>query len=108
MQDFKFPTREDLQGASNAIVRLQDAYKLKTSDVANGVLNGVNYFMKLTTNDCFELGYQSYANKELHFCSLWMIEAYLKYDSERDKDMDKNDIINYIRECSKDASELNN
>lgn len=44
-------------------MRLQDTYKLDTSSVARGELNGVQYSTKLTSNDCFELGRQSYHNK---------------------------------------------
>lgn len=44
-------------------MRLQDTYKLDTSSVARGELNGVQYSTKLTSNDCFELGRQSYVNK---------------------------------------------
>lgn len=106
MQDFKSPTSEDLQGASNAITRLQETYKLKTSDVANGVLNGVNYFTKLSTDDCFELGYQAYTSNNLYHCTLWMLEAYARYDLERDKGIDKNEIIKYIRECGRDEGEM--
>lgn len=59
----KFPTEEDLNGAAVALMRLQDTYKLDTSSVARGELNGVQYSTKLTSNDCFELGRQSYVNK---------------------------------------------
>jgi len=59
----KFPTDEDLNGAAVALMRLQDTYKLDTSSVARGELNGVQYSSKLTSNDCFELGRQSYQNK---------------------------------------------
>lgn len=41
--DLKFPTDEDLNGAAVALMRLQDTYKLDTSQVARGVLNGVQY-----------------------------------------------------------------
>lgn len=105
MQGYKFSTRVDLNGAATALTRLQETYKMKTSDVANGVLNGVNYFTKLTTSDCFELGYQSRSSYNWRYCGLWMLEAYAKYDPERDKEIDKNDIIKYIRECTGDESE---
>lgn len=37
---FKFPTVEDLNGASVALTRLQDTYLLDTSKMAEGELNG--------------------------------------------------------------------
>jgi Prolyl 4-Hydroxylase alpha-subunit, N-terminal region len=39
----KFPGPQDLQGAAVALTRLQDVYRLQTSDVSLGILNGVNY-----------------------------------------------------------------
>lgn len=39
----KFPTNDDLNGAANALVRLQVTYNLDTSSIARGVLNGVKY-----------------------------------------------------------------
>ena len=35
------PTYEDLQGSVNALLRLQDVYKLDTSDIAAGSVGGV-------------------------------------------------------------------
>lgn len=39
----KFPSDEDLNGAAIALIRLQDTYKLETSSIARGELNGVQY-----------------------------------------------------------------
>lgn len=39
----KFPTDEDLNGAAVALMRLQDTYKLDTTNVAQGVINGIHY-----------------------------------------------------------------
>ena len=36
------PTYEDLQGTVNALLRLQDTYKLDTSDIAKGSVGGVS------------------------------------------------------------------
>ena len=44
----KFPTDEDLNGAAVALMRLQDTYKLDTSAVARGLINGVQYSSALT------------------------------------------------------------
>lgn len=39
----KFPSDEDLNGAAVALMRLQDTYKLDTSSIARGELNGIQY-----------------------------------------------------------------
>lgn len=48
----KFPTDEDLNGAAVALMRLQDTYKLDTSAVARGLINGVQYSTALTGLHC--------------------------------------------------------
>ena len=47
---FKFPTNEDLNGAAVALTRLQDTYKLKTDELADGVLMGKKYSRQLSGN----------------------------------------------------------
>lgn len=39
----KFPTNDDLSGAAAALMRLQNTYKLDTSSLAKGILNGIQY-----------------------------------------------------------------
>ncbi len=36
----KFPTHEDLEGSAVALLRLQDTYKLKTDEIAEGKIQG--------------------------------------------------------------------
>lgn len=55
-EDLKFPTEEDLAGAANALIRLQDTYNLDTASLARGELNGVQYSTQMSSEDCFEVG----------------------------------------------------
>ncbi|BFF93068.1 prolyl 4-hydroxylase subunit alpha-1-like [Drosophila madeirensis] len=71
----KFPSDEDLNGAAVALLRLQDTYQLDTSSVARGKLNGIQYSTEMSSDDCFELGRQSYVNNDYHHTVLWMNEA---------------------------------
>ncbi|KAH8247641.1 hypothetical protein KR038_007567 [Drosophila bunnanda] len=71
----KFPSDEDLNGAAVALLRLQDTYQLDTSSVARGKLNGIQYSTEMSSDDCFELGRQSYVNHDYHHTVLWMNEA---------------------------------
>ena len=41
---------------------LQDTYNLRPGDISEGKLSGKSYGVHLTSNDCFELGRQSYNN----------------------------------------------
>ncbi|XP_054081774.1 prolyl 4-hydroxylase subunit alpha-1 [Zeugodacus cucurbitae] len=71
----KFPSDEDLNGAAVALMRLQDTYKLDTSSVARGMLNGIQYSTAMSSDDCFEMGRQSYVNHDYYHTVLWMNEA---------------------------------
>ena len=42
------PTDEDLEGAANALLRLQDTYALPTEKIAKGELQGVKESLMLT------------------------------------------------------------
>ena len=92
----KFPTDEDLNGAAVALMRLQDTYKLDTSAVARGLINGVQYSAALTAGDCFELGRQSYNNKDFYHTVQWMTEALQRYHEETNKTITKADILEYL------------
>lgn len=92
----KFPTDEDLNGAAVALMRLQDTYQLDTSSVARGELNGVQYSTQLSAGDCFELGRQSYHNKDYYHTVLWMTEAMERYHEEINKTITKSDILEYL------------
>lgn len=62
----KFPTEEDLTGAANALIRLQETYNLDTASLARGELNGVQYSTAMSSEDCFEIGRQMYNNRDYH------------------------------------------
>ncbi|XP_034243816.1 prolyl 4-hydroxylase subunit alpha-1 isoform X3 [Thrips palmi] len=92
----KFPTDEDLNGAAVALMRLQDTYKLDTSAVARGLINGIQYSTALTAGDCFELGRQSYNNKDFYHTVQWMTEALQRFNEEANKTITKADILEYL------------
>ncbi|XP_055380990.1 prolyl 4-hydroxylase subunit alpha-1-like [Condylostylus longicornis] len=80
----KFPSDEDLNGAAVALIRLQDTYRLDTSSVARGELNGIQYSTELSSDDCFELGRQAYKNGDYHHTILWMQEALDKIENDKE------------------------
>lgn len=97
-QFLKFPSDEDLNGAAVALMRLQDTYNLDTSSIARGELNGVQYSTEMTANDCFEMGRQSYLNKDYYHTALWMREAMdrLTSDTNHTTSTSKADILEYL------------
>jgi prolyl 4-hydroxylase len=48
----KFPEDDDLEGAAVGLLRLQDTYKLKTSDLANGFVGASSVGKGLNAHDC--------------------------------------------------------
>ncbi|XP_049773206.1 prolyl 4-hydroxylase subunit alpha-1 isoform X3 [Schistocerca cancellata] len=92
----KFPSDEDLNGAAVALMRLQDTYKLDTSSVARGELNGVQYSTEMSAGDCFELGRQSYNNGDFYHTVLWMQEALERLEEEYNKTAVRSDILEYL------------
>ncbi|CAH1154904.1 unnamed protein product [Phaedon cochleariae] len=95
-ETLKFPTDEDLNGAAVALTRLQDTYRLDTSSLARGELNGVKYSAELSAADCFELGRQSYNNGDYYHTQLWMREAEARLKREANETVDQSDILEYL------------
>ena len=101
-------------GAAEALLRLQDTYKLDTTSLADGMIlvrdmRGYNKQvgqtglvppetrMSLTANDCFELGRQAYVNQDYYHTVLWMQEALDRLDKERGvTDTDRVTILEYL------------
>lgn len=99
-------------GAAEALLRLQDTYKLDTTSLADGLIlvrdmRGINKVnsgvkppetgMRLTANDCFELGRQAYLNKDYYHTVLWMQEALHRLNGEKEvTDTDKATILEYL------------
>ncbi|KAI4458947.1 prolyl 4-hydroxylase alpha subunit [Holotrichia oblita] len=92
----KFPSDEDLNGAAMALARLQDTYKLDTSSLANGEINGVKCAAELTAADCFELGRQSYTNADHYHAQLWMMEADERLKREVNQTVERSEILEYL------------
>lgn len=56
--ELEFPTKDDLIGAIHGLIRLQKVYQLKTADLVNGIINGVDTGAKLSLHDVFTLGFE--------------------------------------------------
>lgn len=90
----KFPTEEDLFGAANALIRLQDTYNLDTSSLARGELNGVQYSTEMTSEDCFEIGRQMYNHRDYHHTIMWMKETINRLNNE--SRVTRSDVLEYL------------
>lgn len=89
-----FPTEEDLIGAANALIRLQDTYNLDTASLARGELNGVQYSTQMSSEDCFEIGRQMYNNRDYHHTIMWMTEAINRLNN--DSRLPRSELLEYL------------
>ncbi|XP_044263128.1 prolyl 4-hydroxylase subunit alpha-1-like [Tribolium madens] len=91
----KFPTNKDLNGAIVALTHLQDTYRLDTSSLARGKLNGVKYSSELSAADCFDLGIHFYKIADYYHTQLWMREADARLEREANETVNRSDILEY-------------
>ncbi|KAL7078512.1 hypothetical protein ACQ4LE_002658 [Meloidogyne hapla] len=92
----RFPTDEDLNGAAVGLLRLQDTYRLDTSDLANGIVKNVKIGKGMNAFDCFEIGRIAY-NEEDYFHSLvWMQEALDRVKREMPPSIAESEILEYL------------
>ena len=80
------------------MLRLQDTYQLKASDLVKGYIPGVRLTAsKMTLNDIFEVGRVAYVNKDMFYTMAWMNEALKKYMKQEDKEgVSKFDIMDHL------------
>ena len=70
------PSKKDLDGSADAIMRLQDTYLLSTKDIAAGDVLGAQASVKLDVADCYHIGRTAYFKQDYYHTVLWMREAY--------------------------------
>ncbi|CAK5065253.1 unnamed protein product [Meloidogyne enterolobii] len=58
---------DDLNGAIQGLLRLQDTYKLKTKDLANGIVEDININKQMDAKDCYEIGLAAYNEEVIIF-----------------------------------------
>lgn len=103
-----FPSGEDLSGAADALLRLQDTYKLDTATIAKGQIPvGFSHVrhsqpafitneLELSAGDCFELGRHSYTIGDHYHTILWMTEALQRISTEKAKTAEEAEILEYL------------
>uniref|UniRef100_A0A1I8PVM6 procollagen-proline 4-dioxygenase n=1 Tax=Stomoxys calcitrans TaxID=35570 RepID=A0A1I8PVM6_STOCA len=82
--------KSELDGALEGVLRLHDVYRLNASDIARGLLQGVQYDVQFKARHCFDLGMKAL---EIHYPKLaygWFMEALRR--SPNDETINKLDI----------------
>ncbi|XP_076818288.1 prolyl 4-hydroxylase subunit alpha-1-like [Clavelina lepadiformis] len=70
-----FPNEDDVKGSAQAIIRLQETYRLKTHDLVQGIIKGIQANQSLTADDCYDIGRTAYLEQDFYHCALWMNEV---------------------------------
>ncbi|XP_030372844.1 prolyl 4-hydroxylase subunit alpha-2-like [Scaptodrosophila lebanonensis] len=78
------PTIDDMHDALTSMQRIQESYDLKASDMANGVLGGVQSQFQLNALDCWMIGSFWYAHNKYYQSSKWLEMAIEQFIITRD------------------------
>ncbi|XP_020811055.1 prolyl 4-hydroxylase subunit alpha-2 [Drosophila serrata] len=65
----------ELEGALDGILRLQFVYRLKAKDLANGILDGVNYGTQLNSEHCVDIARLALRDQHPRLAHSWLLEA---------------------------------
>ena len=85
LDETEVPNREDLKGAIDGLFRVQDTYKLRTEQMAGGRLGHYSHnetVPTLSSQECFEIGFHAYSQKDFYHSSLWMNSAWARRGDE--------------------------
>uniref|UniRef100_A0A914LK54 procollagen-proline 4-dioxygenase n=1 Tax=Meloidogyne incognita TaxID=6306 RepID=A0A914LK54_MELIC len=97
-RETRFPNEDDLNGAIQGLLRLQDTYKLKTKDLANGIVEDININKQMDAKVCYEIGLAAYNEEDYYHSILWMEEANERYYllEKESTEINKSDILNIL------------
>ncbi|XP_060943079.1 prolyl 4-hydroxylase subunit alpha-1b isoform X3 [Limanda limanda] len=91
-----FPTDEDQTGAAKALLRLQDTYRLDANTISTGDLPGVTHKIRMTVEDCYELGKIAYSDVDYYHTELWMAQALRQLDEGEESTLDSVTVLDYL------------
>ncbi|CAF1329145.1 unnamed protein product [Adineta ricciae] len=92
-----FPSFEDYTGSATGLLRLQDTYKLNTSQLANGEISTKFKSKRLSALECYDLGRVAYTSGDFYHTLMWMQEALDHLDKEQNKtSINKIDILDHL------------
>ncbi|XP_030556430.1 prolyl 4-hydroxylase subunit alpha-2 [Drosophila novamexicana] len=74
-QQEHMPNAQELEGAIDGLLRLQSIYRLQTSHVAAGILDGVPYGTQLNAQHCLDIAQQALRDEHLQLAHAWLLEA---------------------------------
>lgn len=85
-----------VDGAAVGLLRLQDTYHLKTSDLANGYVEDEYTGKQLTADDCFEIGKAAYNVRDYFHSLEWMLETEARMKIDPSSKVKRADVLEYM------------
>ncbi|XP_030369283.1 prolyl 4-hydroxylase subunit alpha-2-like [Scaptodrosophila lebanonensis] len=69
------PTQDDILGAGSGLLRLQETYKLSTSELADGKILDRQTEAELSASDCYEMGRNAHELNQHQYAVEWLLQA---------------------------------
>ncbi|XP_070852694.1 prolyl 4-hydroxylase subunit alpha-1-like [Drosophila suzukii] len=79
-RNLSMPREHDFMDAADGVTRMQGTYQLLASDIANGLLDRVQYNSSLAAIDCLELGRDMIQQNYLPSAEQWILAGIEAYD----------------------------
>ncbi|XP_073820421.1 prolyl 4-hydroxylase subunit alpha-2 [Musca autumnalis] len=86
----KIVEESELNGALEGVLRLQDTYRLNSSDIARGLFQGVQYDVHFKARHCYDMGKRAAETEYPKLGYFWLKEALTR--ASNDESVDKLDI----------------
>ena len=92
-----FPDTNDLEGAIDAIFRVQEIYKVKPLDLAKDLVPSATRGYPMVANDAFEIGKVAYEAEKYKEAQKWLAaSAILWKEGKRNDEDDIAEILDYL------------
>ncbi|XP_017101031.2 prolyl 4-hydroxylase subunit alpha-1-like [Drosophila bipectinata] len=98
VSELGYPNESELQGAVKGIARLQNVYNLTTSDVADGLIDGVLYESELNWRECYEIGVILFDLGEYQRSLEWLQVAFVILRGNPGQEENENFYLSDIKE----------
>ncbi|TMW47302.1 hypothetical protein DOY81_007612 [Sarcophaga bullata] len=81
-----FINHTEYEGAIDGLLRLQDVYRLNTSDIAQGILKGIQYEAKFDARHCYDIGQRALVSNYKRLAHSWLREALKRFTSSHNSE----------------------
>lgn len=98
----RLPVEEDIDGTIDALIRLQETYKLNTKDLIVGKIQNVQSNVKLNSNDCYKIGLHAYEKGNYPVAVKWFKESLNLFKVNKldeHNTLSERSIVDYLSYC---------